>query len=221
MTQSTAKGYRGMGMDGPIATWYAKNAKSDLKRYQATAKMVAGQVNPGDEILEVAPGPGLTAIELAKLGGYRVTGLDISDSFVEIARANAAQTGVAVSFEHGNASAMPFADNRFDVIYCEAAFKNFAEPVIALDEMYRVLKPGGQAVIMDLRKDASVHEIDDYVNAMRASWPNKIFMKWTFRSLLLKRAYTQADFTRMAAASKFGQCEVRLDQIGLQVWLNK
>lgn len=222
MTHGVTKGYRrGMGMGGPVATWYAKNAKSDVKRYQATAKLVAEQVSPGGAILEVAPGPGITAVELAKLGRYRITGLDISADFVRIAKANAAQAGVEVRFEHGNASAMPFAGGQFDFIYCEAAFKNFSEPVAALDEFYRVLKPGGQAVILDLRKDASLAEINEYVDAVQANWINKLLMKGAFRTLLLKRAYTAADFTRMAAASRFGQCEVRPDQIGLQVWLRK
>lgn len=221
MTTTPTKGYRGMGMDGPIATWYAKNAASDLSRYQATAARVAGEVSPGGQILEVAPGPGLTAIELAKLGRYQLTGLDISADFVRIAKANAAQAGVAVNFEHGNASAMPFAGDSFDFIYCEAAFKNFSEPVAALDEMHRVLKPGGQAMIGDLRKDASLQEINEYVDAMHARRLNKLLMKIAFRSMLLKRAYTAADFTRMAAASHFGTCEIRPDQIGLQVWLRK
>ena len=50
---------------------------------------------------------------------------------------------------------MPFDSGSFDFVYCRAAFKNFSEPIRAIDEMNRVLKPGGKAVIVDLRKDAS------------------------------------------------------------------
>src|ERR1700747_3794031 len=87
-----------------------------------------------------APGPGYLAIELAKRGQYAMTGLDISKTFVEIASANARRASVEVDIQQGNASAMPFADNTFDLILCRAAFKNFSQPLEAMNEMHRVLK---------------------------------------------------------------------------------
>jgi ubiquinone/menaquinone biosynthesis C-methylase UbiE len=97
----------------------------------------------------VAPGPGYLAIEIAKRGDSRVTGLDISETFVRIAQTNARAENVDVDFQHGNASAIPFSDASFDFIVCRAAFKNFTDPVGALDEMFRVLAPGGSR--LDLR----------------------------------------------------------------------
>ena len=76
-------------------------------------------------------GPGFLAIELARLGSYRITGLDISKSFVRIATENAIKAGVEVTFREGNASSMPFESDSFDFVYCRAAFKNFSEPVQA------------------------------------------------------------------------------------------
>src|ERR1700722_19856862 len=139
------KGYRGVGMEGPIAAWYAKNTAKDLSRFTTVARAVATRVPPGGRVLEIAPGPGFCAIAIAKSGRYSVTGLDISESFVRIARENAGAAGVAVDFRHGNASAMPFPDASFDFIVCSAAFKNFSDPVGALNEIYRVLAPGGHA----------------------------------------------------------------------------
>jgi len=63
---------------------------------------VAAHTPERSYVLEVTPGPGYFAIELAKLRGCRVTG--ISHTFVEIARRNAAETGVKVDFRHGNAA---------------------------------------------------------------------------------------------------------------------
>src|SRR5580765_7342484 len=83
------KGYRGLGMEGPIARWYAKNTGRDLGRFITVAHAVANHVAAGGRVLEVAPGPGFCAIEIAKAGRYSVTGLDISESFVRIARENA------------------------------------------------------------------------------------------------------------------------------------
>ncbi len=130
------------------------------------AQGVAAQLPSGSHVLEVAPGPGYFAVELAKLGSYHIVGLDISQTFVRIATDNAKRAGVDVEFRQGNASSMPFDSGSFDFVYCRAAFKNFSEPVRAINEMHRVLKPGGKAVIVDLRKDASASEIDAAVAEM-------------------------------------------------------
>src|SRR5262245_31439968 len=113
-------------MEGFIARWYARNTKS-RGDHKESAELVAAQLAAGACVLEVAPGPGYLAIELAKLGDFHIVGLDISQSFVEIARKNAMDAGVAVTFEHGNASSMCYTADSFDFIICKAAFKNFAE----------------------------------------------------------------------------------------------
>src|SRR5262249_4276766 len=148
-TMTTAKAYKGIGMEGTIAAWYTKNTGRDSSRFVESARRIAGRIPPGSDVLEVAPGPGNLAVELAKRG-YRVTGLDISNSFVTIAHDNAVKAGVSVDMRHGNASQMPFDDASFDAIVCEAAFKNFSDPVGALNEMHRVLRAGGEASIVDL-----------------------------------------------------------------------
>src|SRR5580698_6565746 len=187
---ATAKGYKGFGMNGMIASWYATNASKRMEQYKTWAESAA-RLAPGNEILEVAPGPGYFSIELARLGAYRITGLDISATFVDIARKNAEEAGVDVDFRNGNASQMPFPDNRFDFVFCSAAFKNFTDPVGALREMHRVLKPGGKAQVVDLRKDASREEIDSEVDRIGGSGLNKFLIRFTFHNMLLKRAYAK------------------------------
>ena len=211
------KGYRGIGMEGTIATWYAKNTGRDLTRFKKVADEVQRQVPVGARILEIAPGPGFCAIEIARTGRYDVTGLDISESFVRIAREHAASEGVEVDFRQGNASAMPFEDGAFDFVTCHAAFKNFTDPVGALNEMHRVLKPGGTASIYDLRKDASLDEIDQEVQGMNLSPLSAVFTKWTFRLLLLRRAYHRDALRQMAMRSRFGGCDIVEKGIGLEM----
>ena len=215
------KGYKGLGMEGAIATWYAKNTGRDLRRFIKVAHAVTDRVAPGGRVLEVAPGPGFCAIEIARSGRHVVTGLDISRSFIRIARENAEKAGVAVDFRHGNASQMPFPDASFDFVVCSAAFKNFSDPIGALDEMNRVLTPGGQASIYDLRKDASPDEIAKEVQDMHLSAINALFTRWTFRFVLLKRAYTRAALETMVAESRFGTCEIETDGIGFELRLAK
>jgi ubiquinone/menaquinone biosynthesis C-methylase UbiE len=209
---TTAKAYRGLGMEGAIATWYTKNTGRDLSRFEKTSRLVAERVRPGSDVLEVAPGPGYLAIEMARRD-LTVTSIDISHSFVRIAQENVRKANVTVDVRHGNASALPFADASFDFVVCVAAFKNFSDPVGAINEMHRVLRPGGQASIFDLRKDATREEIDAEVERMQLSAWNAWVTRWTFSLMLLKRAYSRAVFEQMAAQSCFGRCDVTSDGI--------
>jgi ubiquinone/menaquinone biosynthesis C-methylase UbiE len=172
-------------------------------------------------VLEIAPGPGYFCIELVKLGNFQITGLDISKSFVEIARKNAAEAGTKIDFREGNASAMPFADETFDFTFCQAAFKNFSEPVRAITEMYRVLKPGGTAVIADMRSDASEEDIKREVQGMNLDRVNAFLVKWTFDHMLLKSAYSIDELKAMIAQTQFGKCKIDVKGIGFQAWLEK
>jgi ubiquinone/menaquinone biosynthesis C-methylase UbiE len=219
--ESTMKPYKGLGMEGAIARWYAGLTKKSLDDFKALARRAAGMIPPGGSVLEVAPGPGYFAIELARLGHYRITGLDISQTFVEIARTNATKAGVQVDFRQGNASGMPFGDESFDFLLCRAAFKNFSQPRRALEEMYRVLKPGGQALIIDLRRDTSNELIARAVDGMKLGFVNGLITKLAFRFMLLKRAYTKSEFEEMISSTKFQGVEVREDLMGLDILLSK
>jgi ubiquinone/menaquinone biosynthesis C-methylase UbiE len=217
----TDKGYIGVGMEGPIATWYARNTAKDLNRHQGLARRLASSLPAGSRVLEVAPGPGYFCIELAKVGQYQISGLDISKTFVEIARQNAVKAGVNVDFRLGNAADMPFSDSSFDLIVCQAAFKNFSQPVKAITEMYRVLRPGGTALIIDLSRDASPQAIDHEVAGMGVSALNRAFIRWSFRGMLLKRAYTKQEMQAFAAQTPFRAGEIKESGIGFEVSLKK
>lgn len=220
MLVSYAKPYKGIGMEGAIASWYARNTRRDLAEFRSLASRLSTEISPGSRILEVAPGPGYLSIELAKRGQYEVTGLDISKSFVEIARENAAGESVCVDFRRGNASAMPFEDNAFDFVVCRAAFKNFTQPLDAINEMFRVLKPGGRAMIIDLRRDASRKVIGSYVDQLGLGWLDSVFTKLALQ-WLTRRAHSIDDFRKMASDSRFGRCEITETPMGLEVVVHK
>lgn len=219
-TTASAKAYRGMGMEGPIARWYATNTRKSLDDFKALAQRVSTELPKGSSVLEVAPGPGYFSIELAKLCGYRVTGLDISKAFVEIATRNAKEAGVAVDFRQGNASSMPFESDSFNYILCRAAFKNFADPLGALQEMYRVLKPGGRGLIIDLRKDASSSGISQAVDEMGLNAINTIFTKLALKSLR-NRAYTANQFREFFARTNFRTADLRESLTGFEILFEK
>ena len=217
----THKPYKGLPMEGIIATWYARNTANDVRGTRKSASFIADRLKPGARVLEVAPGPGYLAIEIAKLGDYSVSGLDISHSFVRIAAENARKAGVSVDFGHGDAAHMPFPDESFDFVVCRAAFKNFSDPVGALNEIHRVLMPGGRSSIFDLRKDASPAAIDDEVAGMHMSALNAMLTRWTFRAVLLKNAYTREAMDTMVSQSRFAKGEIVQDGIGFELRLAK
>ena len=96
MQMSQDKGYKGVGMEGRVATWYAKNTARDIAEFQALADRLTTELPIGTRILEVAPGPGYLSIELARRGRYEITGLDISETFVEIAAENARKASLKI-----------------------------------------------------------------------------------------------------------------------------
>jgi ubiquinone/menaquinone biosynthesis C-methylase UbiE len=214
-----AKPYKGVGMEGPLATWYAKNTAGALPEFRELARRIAGQLDLGDWVLEVAPGPGYLAVELAR-AGLQVSALDISRTFVRIAAENAARTGVAVDVRLGDAAAMPFETDAFDFVVCRAAFKNFSDPVGALKEIRRVLRPAGRALIIDMRREASDSEIAREVSKMRLGRMDALFTRGALRSLR-GRAYTAPDFVRMIGEAGFCASSIAPSPIGFDISLTK
>jgi ubiquinone/menaquinone biosynthesis C-methylase UbiE len=209
------------GMEGMVAKWYAANTGKTLDEFSKLARRVANELPQGSNVLEVAPGPGYFCVELAKLGSYSITGLDISHTFVEIASKKAAEAGVRVDFRQGSASKMPFPDDTFDFLLCRAAFKNFGEPVRALQEMCRVLKPGGRGIIIDMRRDAAPESMDRVVNTMGLSGVDKFATKLIFRFFLVRTAYTKKQFERMLAQANFRNLEIREEDMGFEILATK
>ena len=210
-------------MEGILARWYARQrgTQSQIEAWRKQAARLTEGLPNDAAVLEVAPGPGYLAIEMARLGRFYVAGVDISRTFVEIARENARHAGVNVEFRHGDVVKMPWETGSFHLIVCQAAFKNFSRPLIALEEMHRVLRSDGTAVIEDLSRNASRADIDREVRGMNVSMLNALVIKLTLKTMLRRRAYSPAQFERLAAESPFRACEIRKDGIGLEVRLKK
>src|SRR5437879_13162493 len=123
MTETRRWRFKGPEMEGPIARWYARvrGSQSQLDAYRKQAFQLTAGLPSGARVLEVAPGPGYLAIEMARPGGLRVTGLDVSRTFVAIASDNARRAGVTVDFRLGALARMPFPTRSFDLGGCQEA----------------------------------------------------------------------------------------------------
>jgi ubiquinone/menaquinone biosynthesis C-methylase UbiE len=222
MTETRRWRFKGPEMEGFVARWYAaiRNSGNQVEEYKTQASRLIAGLPAGADVLEVAPGPGYLAIEMARTGRVQVTGLDISRSFVEIATKNAKQAAVSAEFRQGDAALMPFGAESFDLVVCQAAFKNFTQPRSALAEMYRVLRAGGTAVIQDMSRDASHADIEHEVRKMELGRLSSLMTKTTLE-MLRRRAYTPAQFDNLVVESPFLTCDIQKEGIGLEVRLVK
>jgi ubiquinone/menaquinone biosynthesis C-methylase UbiE len=211
-----------IGIEGMAARWYDNSTrKHRLAEMKGYAREVARHIQDGCSALEVAPGPGYLAIELAKLGEFKIIGPDISKDFVEIAKRNAKEAGVEVEFRQGSVADIPFPNNTFDFIICTAAFKNFKEPLKALSQMYRVLKPRGTALIVDMNRHASNQQIEDYTKNIGTNGMDKLFMKLVFKYFLRNGAYTKDEFVDLISKTSFKEYHIKEEEIGFYIYLRK
>jgi demethylmenaquinone methyltransferase/2-methoxy-6-polyprenyl-1,4-benzoquinol methylase len=103
------------------------------------------EVGPGSKVLDVATGTGDLAIEAASRGA-EVIGSDFSEGMLERARVKAP----AITFEQGDALALPYDDNAFDAATVGFGARNFADLEQGLREMTRVVRPGGKVVVLEI-----------------------------------------------------------------------
>ena len=208
-------------MDGPSARWYARLRGTDrqLADWRRQADGFAADVPARAAVLEIACGPGYLSVELARRG-LQVSAIGISPTFALITTEQAREAGVPIDVRLGDAAELPFPDETFHLVVCQAAFKNFTRPQVALDEMYRVLRPGGTAVVQDMRREATAADIRQEVERLGLGRLNAMVTRRTLAGLR-RRAYRAEDLRRLARGSAFGDCVIHQDGIGHDVRLSK
>ena len=108
--------------------------------------------------LEIGPGPGYLGLEwLKKTGGTKLNGLEVSPEMINLAEKNAREYGLEdrVRYVLGDAQKMPFESNTFDGVFTNGSLHEWSQPRMILNELFRVLKPGGKYFVSDLRRDMS------------------------------------------------------------------
>ncbi len=102
-------------------------------------------------ILDVATGTGDFAIECVKLSPAKITGIDISDGMLKVGREKIQKLNLEnlITLENGNAETVPFPDNSFDAIVVGFGVRNFQDLEKGLRNLHRMLKPGGELVVLE------------------------------------------------------------------------
>jgi SAM-dependent methyltransferase len=121
----------------PIARSFAPGAEEFIARLA---------LRPGESVLDVACGTGNLAIPAARAGA-RVTGIDIAPNLIAQARLEARTVGCAISFEVGDAEALPYIDGQFDTTMTMFGAMFAYRPARAAAELLRVTRPGGRVAM--------------------------------------------------------------------------
>jgi ubiquinone/menaquinone biosynthesis C-methylase UbiE len=131
--------------------------------YQVIALHILSYCTAGS-LLDIGTGPGWLLLKVHQQAPrMRLVGMDVSPSMVARARENVRAAGLSDGIEiiEGNASRIPYEAGTFDVVVSTASIHHWKEPVIALNEVYRVLKPGAHALLYDVVSDTPGAVLDD------------------------------------------------------------
>ena len=146
---------------------------------------------PGQRILDVGSGPGLFTSTLANAVGASgwVCGIDISDQMLAIAKSYCAQQSW-VEFKKAEAAHLPFPDQHFDVLVCMQVLEYISDVPTVLSEFQRVLRTGGQVILMDTDWDSLVwySPAAEIANQILAEWNKHLanpYLPRTLTQLLL------------------------------------
>jgi len=125
---------------------------------EATEELAASlTVSPTDHVLDIGSGIGGPARYFAARFGCRITGIDLTPEFCEVATILTRAIGLddSVTFEQGNALTMPFADTSFNGAYSMNVSMNIADKARLYREIHRVLKPGAWLVLSEIAQGPS------------------------------------------------------------------
>ncbi len=129
-----------------ISHFYDMMAQPERPHREAGVAALALQ--PGETVLELGFGTGNEIIDLARLVGPTgaVSGIDVSEGMLAVARKKVADAGLTADLRVGDARALPYPDATFDAVYTSFTLELFADAEIpeVLAEAKRVLKPGGR-----------------------------------------------------------------------------
>jgi len=129
-----------------------------IRGREATLELArAAGLHAACHILDIGSGIGGTSRCLAQEFGCRVTGIDLTEEYCQVAAMLTAKVGLEerIDYRQGDATNLPFEDNQFDVVWTEHVAMNIPDKQRFYSEMYRVLKPGGTLAIYDVLAGAS------------------------------------------------------------------
>ena len=178
-------------------------------------KEIRSYLREGIRVLDVGSGPGILSFAIATIGlrGVEVFGIDKSWPFIQLATRLNKSYRFNSTFGIGDAHALPYANECIDLVVSQMALKWFDDRTLALREMYRVLKPGGNMLIAESGGNELIevfilmHEFfikSDIHSLERRGWKN--FLLWLKKSL-----FTPSDLFHFLEEAFYSQRTINLD----------
>ena len=168
-------------------------------------------LDEAERILDIGTGTGLQLRAIHELAPHLVLyGLDLSEAVIQTT--TKALVGLEVDLRAGSISATPYQDNFFDIVTCNASMSYWENPVDCFNEIYRILKPGGQVMLFEPQKDFDLEETLDTIRDNMAEkgwlrrWGAVQLNKFGFKrgASLGMKLYTLKELMQLALESRFG-----------------
>jgi ubiquinone/menaquinone biosynthesis C-methylase UbiE len=176
----------------------------------------------GGRLLDVGTGPGRLLLELHRQApGLQLSGLDISSAMVALARRNL--EGISGDIRQASVCATGYEDDFFDLVVCSGSFYLWDQPEQGLDEIYRILKPGGSAHLFETNRD---YDRKAYKAALKMNLKQEgLAMRLLgpfFLAKALSMAYRPAEVEDIVARTKFaGNCPIEnIALVDLPTWMH-
>jgi glycosyltransferase involved in cell wall biosynthesis/ubiquinone/menaquinone biosynthesis C-methylase UbiE len=150
-------------------------------------KLMEFSDHEGERILEVGAGLGTDLAQFA-LGGAIVTDLELAQGHLELAKENFALRGLPGEFVPGDAENIPFPDGEFDVVYSNGVIHHIPDTQRVIEEMHRVLKPGGKAIVMVYRENSWAY----WHNVLNAGLRQEKFKSFSMNEIM-SRSFELSD----------------------------
>lgn len=169
--------------------------------------------------LDLGTGPGTVAIEIARQRpGLRMVGLDLAANMVAKAKLRAARAGLDGRgvWPQADGHSLPFADDSFDLVVSSFALHHWDDPLRILDEMGRVLRPGGHYYIADLCREPNLFQrFFAYGSIPFVSLPFGSYLGYGGYYESVRAGYTRAEARSLLASSTLPPGKVHLDSVWL------
>ncbi|UCH13689.1 MAG: class I SAM-dependent methyltransferase [Bacteroidales bacterium] len=199
--------------DEGIAVEYDRMMRKDRDNGILYANDIIKYGINGGSVLEIGQGPGYLGLEwLAKTQNTNLTGIDISDCMVRIAEKNAEEYGFLtkrVKYIKCDAHELPFDNESFDNVFSNATIHELRAPVKLLNEINRVLKPGGKYYLSDLRRD--MNPVIRFL--MKKSTKNKQLVSGLISSI--SASYTRKEAEDLLAISDLKEYKVSVNPFSI------
>jgi 2-polyprenyl-3-methyl-5-hydroxy-6-metoxy-1,4-benzoquinol methylase len=137
----------------PVGTpeFFQELAEYRFDKLRYLPQLVDFSAYQGKQLLEVGCGIGIDLVRFAHAGAI-VTGIDLSEVSIDLARQNFAQNGLTADLQVMNGEALQYEDSRFDVVYAHGVLQYTADAQKMVSELHRVLQPGGETILMVYNK---------------------------------------------------------------------